>query len=48
MAFEFEEEIKLNKAKNAWIPTIIAKKDTVNIVKNEEELKTEVRIFHLI
>lgn len=45
MSLSLREEVKLNQTENAWVPT--AKKGTkVDVAKNknEEELKTEVRI----
>lgn len=46
MSLSLREEVKLNQTENAWVPTAAKKATKVDVAKNknEEELKTEVRI----
>lgn len=46
MSLSLREEVKLNQTENAFVPTAIkkaVKPDAKN--KNEDELKTEVKIY---
>lgn len=47
MSLSLREEVKLNQTDNAWVPTVAKKSTKVDVSKNkdEEELKTEVRIY---
>jgi len=46
MSLSLREEVKLNQTENAWVPTAAKKSTKVDVAKdkNEEQLKTEVRI----